>query len=368
MHITGRYSIARIATPKLPAVLKSGKISHAKNQDMDEARYRKGCHEKGVEPQEDTLLHLQERDRYAWHHREDFIITDQMMDEAVNELKLIAQRMRAERPDVPPPRNIFHCRMCKWKHLCDAEGDIPSWWGIKERKGYSGTAQAYNLIEIDEDERVKQLNTVIDAGTSVVISPSAASTYMQCPRKWHYEYQMGKDLVQEKWNSLRSRTLGIMSHEGARNAAIYMEPNLFGEQSKQIDMYNAAYRGVYDFLDEPSTFDNYSESAREEMHNAVGLCTEVAARLVRGANKGVQRVLHIEQRFIFRIPGTYLWVTCQPDVVAKGDNGELIIIDHKTTSSLRLDEYGRNYINSRAMLIYAYAIKHGQPCHPIGDF
>jgi len=72
-----------------------------------------------------------------------------------------------------------------------------------------------------------------------------------------------------------------------------------------------------------------------------------------------------EQRRIFRVPGTYMWVTCQPDLVGTDNDGNTVVLDYKTSSSQQLDTVSDNYLNHPAMFLYAHAYKAGLPVKEI---
>ena len=101
MFITARYVCGRVAVPKPPNFLKSGKLSHAKNQDMSVQSYVHTCEERGEPLNEETIAHLRHRDSTAWDYVLDFPIDTDMMLAAIDELRVISKRMRAEKIALP---------------------------------------------------------------------------------------------------------------------------------------------------------------------------------------------------------------------------------------------------------------------------
>lgn len=65
------------------------------------------------------------------------------------------------------------------------------------------------------------------------------------------------------------------------------------------------------------------------------------------------------------MPGTYMWVTCQPDLIGTDYDGNTVVLDYKTSSSQQLDTVSDNYLNHPAMFLYAHAYKAGLPVKEI---
>ena len=363
MYVTSRYVCGRVAVPNPPRVLASGKLSHAKNQDMSAKSYTLGCIDNDEEPKADVVEHYEQRDKTAWSHVLEFPIDIGMMESAVKELQEVAIRMRRE--DSAPPRNMNNCRMCQFKELChsDPSGDIENWWGLGPRDtNYSGAA---NKFRFDDAYR-----RTIKRKTGKLISPSEARTYMACPRKWWIEYKHGLAIQREPWNSVKARTLGSMTHAGceAIGRAVQVEKgygmkyDLRRLHMVQYELEQKALTGVIEYImNDTST----TPEAKMEMKSQAETCAIVAMRLFDKATEGLKSLLHIEQRFAFRIPSTHTWVTCQPDLVGLSPGGRAVLIDFKTTSSSQLDKVAQNYLNAPAMMAYAYAIHNGHPVTPM---
>ena len=87
---------------------------------------------------------------------------------------------------------------------------------------------------------------------------------------------------------------------------------------------------------------------------------KVGERMFYEATKDFKEILHVEQRFIFRLPRYYSWVTCQPDIVGRDRWGNLVIVDYKTTSQQALESKASSFLNRRVMTLYAHAVLHGK--------
>lgn len=360
MFVTSRYVCGRVAEPQPPRVLASGKLSHAKNQDMSALSYVRGCIAHGEEPRSEVAEHYEQRDKTAWSHVLEFPIDIPMMEAAINELEEVAIRMRRE--DTVPPRNMNNCRLCQFKELChsDPKGDINNWWGLGPRdSSYSGAAKKFCF-----DDAYRR---AITRRTGKLISPSEARTYMACPRKWWIEYKHGLAIQREPWNSVKARTLGSMTHAGCEAIGRTLRwPGRYSLNKLHLatdELRNHALTGVIEYImnDESSTAE-----AKIEMKSQAETCANVAYGLVMRAVEGMEKVLHVEQRFAFRIANTHTWVTCQPDLVGLSPGGRAVLVDYKTTSSSQLDKTAQNYLNAPAMMAYAYAIHNGHPVTPIG--
>jgi CRISPR/Cas system-associated exonuclease Cas4 (RecB family) len=358
MYVTSRYVCGRVAMPQPPRILASGKMSHAKNQDMSAASYKEWCMFHEEEEKEDVVEHYTERDKTAWYHTLEFPIDIGMMQSAVQELEEVAIRMRRE--DTAPPRNMNNCRMCQFKELChsDPSGDLENWWGLGPRdSNYSGAAPRFRF-----DDAYRR---TITRKTGKLISPSEARTYMACPRKWWIEYKHGLAIQREPWNSVKARTLGSMTHAGceAVGRAVKGKYDLRQLHMVQYELEQKALTGVIEYIMNDT---GTTPEAKMEMKSQAETCALVAGNLFGRAVEGLKSLLHVEQRFAFRIPKTYTWVTCQPDLVGLSPGGRAVLIDYKTTSSSQLDKTAQSYLNAPAMMAYAYAIHNGHPVTPIG--
>lgn len=97
----------------------------------------------------------------------------------------------------------------------------------------------------------------------------------------------------------------------------------------------------------------------ENMTSAIQTAIPTAIRIYKETIRNLATIDHIEQRFIFRIPGTRRWLTCQPDLVGTDSIGRLVVIDYKTTSALDLRRKAEEFYSRITMPLYAHAVQHG---------
>ena len=349
--IIGRYIFGRVAKPKPIRVLKNGTLSTAKNQDTNSSMYLAACHEHQVPIDQEFMEHLNDRDRRAWSSEIDWVMTNDSISYALREARIIGQRMKAE--TVCGPRSVAACRLCDWKSYCrtDPTGNVYNWYGVRDRTGdYSGAGKSYRA----------EGRGWLHNDRSFIVSPSQLRSYMMCPRQWFLSYKMNKEPARQEWSKVSARTLGTLVHEGcAALAAIFCDEDNVEqavEDTHAYDLKTAAGVAIELKINElmqhiEANYDDFKASE----------CAHTAVRMFLLATRNLYRIDEVEQRRIFRIPDTYMWVTCQPDLVGTDHNGDTVVIDYKTSSSQQLDTVSDNYLNHPAMFLYANAYKAGLP-------
>ena len=356
MAIIGRYIFGRVAKPKPIRILKNGTLSTAKNQDTTSSMYLAACHEHEVPIDQDFMHHLNQRDRHAWASEIDWIMTNESIEYALNEARAIGLRMKAE--TFASPRSVAACRLCDWKSFCrtDPQGKIEHWFGVRDRSGdYSGAGKSYQI-----PGRAKPLRH----DKAFVVSPSQMRSYMQCPRQWYFSYKLNKEPARQEWSKVSSRTLGTLVHEGCAALAYAFLP--FDNVSKNVD--NTSYLDLIWIAQlaiegKISELKQHIEALDEDFK--LSECTHTAVRMFQLATRNLSSIKEYEQRRIFRVPNTYMWVTCQPDLIGYDHDGNTVVIDYKTSSSLQLDTVSDNYLNHPAMFLYAHAYEAGLPVKEI---
>lgn len=357
--IVGKYIFGRVAKPKPIRVLKNGALSTARNQDTSAQMYINTCTELGIEADQGFIEHLAERDRRVWSSEIDWMMTNDSISYALREARIIGQRMKAE--TIGGPRSVAACRLCDWKSYCqtDPTGNVYNWYGVRDRTGdYSGAGKSYR----------PEGRGWLHHDRSFIVSPSQLRSYMMCPRQWFLSYKMNKEPERQPWSKVSSRTYGTLVHEGC--AALGEHWLYWDELNKNVALEVAkspasdlkliarvAIEGKIAELKQQLTDENQDWKLDE--------CVDTAFRMFYLATREIKSIKEVEQRRMFRVPGTYMWVTCQPDLVAEDIHGNTVVIDYKTSSSQQLDTVSDNYLNHPAMFLYAHAYKAGQPVKEI---
>lgn len=360
-YVFGRLSDHRTG-PKLLGVDKDTGLpnySHAKRQDITAESYRHHCEESAIIPRPDTLQHLRERDLTSWTYTDQSYIDGRDIQVALNEAAEITKRMSAERSKDLSPRNVLHCQMCDWKTYCrnDPEGQIEDWFGVQPNTKYSGIVRELNV-------RGMAPSKTPDPSKAFITSPSGLTSYMQCPRKWRFSYDKGLEVVKPGWSRISARVKGTLVHfgvekllreigiDGLLDSAI--PPHVHGRRDSFYD--KVIRQPMKDFFDNELDNGNIEENERAQ---ALFHAIPTAIRIYKETVQDLVRIEYIEQRFIFRIPGTHRWITCQPDLVAKDKQGRRVVIDFKSTSTLNLPNKAREFESRITMPLYAYAVKYG---------
>jgi len=355
MAIVGRYVFGRVATPKPIRILKNGTLSTAKNQDTSAAMYLAACHEHEVEIDQDFMQQLHDRDRRAWSSEVDWVMTGDSIQYALEETRAIGLRMKAE--TYASPRSVAACRLCDWKTLCrtDPTGDIENWFGVRDRSGdYSGAGKSYSVPG----------RQPLHHDRAFIVSPSQLRSYMMCPRQWYFSYKMNKEPARQEWSKISARTLGTLVHEGCDALAYAFsgckDVGSFVPTQSVSDLILIARLRIDAKITE---LKQHIEALDEDFKASE--CASTAVRMFCLATRGLLCINEYEQRRIFRVPGTYMWVTCQPDLIGTDYDGNTVVLDYKTSSSQQLDTVSDNYLNHPAMFLYAHAYKAGLPVKEI---
>tara|TARA_R110002012_G_scaffold121428_2_gene270846 strand:- start:130 stop:1164 length:1035 start_codon:yes stop_codon:yes gene_type:complete len=340
MFITSRYIFGRITKPKDIRILSDGSLSHARNQDTTAKIYTEACARHEIEPAPNTLKHLIERDKHAWMYTSEYPISGHDIDYAIEEATEIVSKMRKQLP--PGPRNSEHCFMCDWKMFCqnDPAGEILEWIGVTNRDNYSGTQDVFKVTGYSRD---------LSRNSTFITSPSGMAAYLQCPRKWLFSYKYKKSPEKTAWESVSPRMLGTLAHAGAETIALFWKGMInqqMLEERREEAIINTAGELGSELLPHLKEHAPHAFKVGEQMFNE--------------ATKDLKEILHIEQRFIFRLPHCYSWVTCQPDLVGKDTHGNLVVVDYKTTGHQALASKASNFLNRRAMALYAHSVIHGK--------
>ena len=365
MFTSIRYVFGRVVDhEKLPAILTRDKktglrnISHSKRQDITACSYTKTCDHYAVVPKLDVLTHYRERDQHAWTYTSNTMIDYRDIREALKEANAITKRMVAETKQKFHPRNTMHCQMCDWKVYCrnDTTGTIEDWFGVRDATDYSG------IIRKLEVEGLPPSRTP-NPERAFITSPSGLSAFMQCPRKWVFGYHMGKEVVRPEWSTISARFRGTMAHAGVE--AILRELGIDNDVPTNIAPHVPGDRDVIYYniasaaIEKRMATEVHPELTLEARERITNETTQTAVRMYREAVKDLAEIMHIEQRFLFKLPGTHRYMTCQPDLVARTHDNRLAIIDFKTTSSSNLPNRAREFESRITMPLYAYAVKYG---------
>tara|TARA_R110002051_G_scaffold15110_2_gene47708 strand:+ start:1325 stop:2410 length:1086 start_codon:yes stop_codon:yes gene_type:complete len=354
MSTIGRYIFGRVAKPKPVRVLKDGSLSLARNQDTSVHMYVNTCANLGIEANQGFIDHLAHRDRHAWSSEIDWMMTGDAIEHAMSEAKEIGTRMKREA--WPYPRSVAACRLCDWKTYCSSNpaGDISNWYGVRARAGdYSGAGKTY---------KVEGRPGLLDSSKAFIVSPSQLRSYMMCPRQWAFSYKHNLEPERTPWSRVSARTYGTLVHEGC--AALGREWMSWDDLNNYID-YEVGKSSASEQMDvirnaiEAKIVELKQHISDEDQDWKVDECVDTAHRMFYLATRGLQVIKEVEQRRIFRVPGTYMWVTCQPDLVGEDIHGNTVVIDYKTSGSLNLDTVSDNYLNHPAMFLYAHAYKAG---------
>ena len=349
MTTVGRYIFGRVAKPKPVRVLKDGSLSTAKNQDTSLNMYVNTCTELGIETDSEFLEHLAQRDRRVWTSEIDWVMTGDAIEYALSEAKIIGQRMKAE--TICGPRSVAACRLCDWKSYCrtDPTGNVYNWYGVRDRTGdYSGAGKSYHV-----DGR-----GWLHYDRSFIVSPSQLRSYMMCPRQWFLSYKMNKEPERQPWSKVSSRTYGTLVHEGCAALGDWwlMMDHLNNNVALEVSKYPASELKVIAGSAITAKIAELKQHLEDEDQDwKLSECIDTAFRMFYLATRELKAIKEVEQRRVFRVPGTYMWVTCQPDLVAEDIHGNTVVIDYKTSSSQQLDTLSDNYLNHPAMFLYGYA-------------
>ena len=353
--IIGKYIFGRVASPKPIRVLKNGALSTARNQDTSVHMYVNTCTNLGVEADQEFIEYLGNRDRHAWKGEVDWVMTGDAIQYALDETRAIGLRMKAE--TYASPRSVAACRLCDWKTLCrtDPTGDIENWFGVRDRTGdYSGAGKSYSVPG----------RAALHHDRAFIVSPSQLRSYMMCPRQWYFSYKMNKEPARQEWNKISARTRGTLVHEGcAALAAIFCGEDNVEQAVEDTHAYDLKTAAGIAIEFKISELMQHIEAPLEDFKASE--CTDTAVRMFCLAMRNLKCINEYEQRRIFRVPGTYMWVTCQPDLIGTDYDGNTVVLDYKTSSSQQLDTVSDNYLNHPAMFLYAHAYKAGQPVKEI---
>lgn len=111
------------AIPKPPRILKSGKVSHAKDQLTTAVLYRQACEDAGEDLNEETCAALDARE---WQKRHVVFLTDLEIEEAGKELVSLGQQVQAlDSGLIYPTRNVKPqlCNGCRFREICNHPED-----------------------------------------------------------------------------------------------------------------------------------------------------------------------------------------------------------------------------------------------------
>lgn len=185
-------------------------------------------------------------------------------------------------------------------------------------------------------------------GEILKVSKSQLTTYLQCPRKYHFQYVEGR-----KWEFLPSSLLfGRAVHEAA--ALFYvrvMEERTKPTADELVERFHQSW-------DEGSSEQLLKFSAKE---SAAGL---------RSAGEQILRLFHenVEPRKIYAVEMPFTVDLVDPDsgelsdvkligyldLIEQDDDGNLIVVETKTSSKRYSERDGNNRLNG---FTYSYAVK-----------
>lgn len=104
--------------PKPARVLKSGGVSHAKDQMTTVRLYRDACHKADEEPRDEVIEAIGARE---WQKRHTVFLTDAEIEEAGKELVSLGQQVQLyDSGQLYPTRNVKpqNCNGCRFKDIC----------------------------------------------------------------------------------------------------------------------------------------------------------------------------------------------------------------------------------------------------------
>lgn len=111
------------AVPKPPRVLKSGKVSEAKDQLTTSIQYKAACEAVGQEINPDVVAALDDRE---WQKRHTVFLTNDEIEEAGRELVSLGQQVQAlDSGSMYPTRNVKPqlCNGCRFREICNHPED-----------------------------------------------------------------------------------------------------------------------------------------------------------------------------------------------------------------------------------------------------
>ena len=357
-----RYVLARPAVPREPKRLAKGKVSIDKKQDTTADLYAAACEVADQDICQDTYEHFKQRDRRAWWWVMDFPVTDGEAQSVASEMGGVTREMRGI--SSVPGRNPWACTRprCDWLDLCHAnpDGNVDEWWGV-ETNDYSGLREYAFTYKNGQKKALKRDKP------GAVLSPSELRTFLTCRRKWWFEYVKMAQRVKSKTN-YGPRMRGVMAHKAAE---------IMGEMAKPMDLDDNLITSIADGDEACTRFADWCCEYMEQFNlDGAEDTTKFLADaersffagklMFKNATRDMDRILSIEQRYAFLLPGTKSWITCQPDIVCQKDE-DIYIIDYKTSSSSRLDQVAEDYRYNPALYLYALALTNGYEATEVMD-
>ena len=337
-----RYILGRPTPPSKPQVLKSGKVSTNLRADTTAALYVKTCDDQGQDVDQTYLEHLQQRDQEAWVFGYDMWADDTLTNSALYDAQHYQKAIA--KSSLLPPKNGFACEMCHWRIYCESDpmaSDIDGWLNVEEAKEPSTIRIKYGRTskEIKRDRR------------GFVISPSEMRSFAKCQRLWAIEYRWRKRQVSEGKKAV-ARIRGSLTHHLLEMLA---KDQSLTSHDLRIELGIRAIE-----MHENSQID--SEAFNELVENdGLEQMAERSRSMFDLAMRDVVEIVESERRRVMKMPGSKKWLHGIPDMVVRLTNGQLAIIEYKTTSKTKnLPALADKYRTNPAVHLYAALVRHGQ--------
>jgi hypothetical protein len=117
------WDFIRAKTPTVPAVLKSGELSMAKNIDTTYETYLQAIHDNDLDEEDyEGILERLKDKADTFHKRHYFPLPNKtMMDTIIKDFRDTAVTIQYMKGVCPRAPNKFNCMTCDFKELCEAE-------------------------------------------------------------------------------------------------------------------------------------------------------------------------------------------------------------------------------------------------------
>ncbi len=338
-----RYVFGRPVPPKHPTVLKNGKISHNKTADTTAALYRKACEDNDQPINEEYLDLLVANDTEKWAWKYDMFGASDTLSAALYDAQMYQRAIATSSP--LPPKNAFACDMCGWRTYCEADPmatNVENWDAVKQGKPPATIKIKYgrNMKTIKRDRK------------GFVVSPSELRNFAKCNRQWLLESHWRIQRIYEGTKSL-PRVRGSLTHQCLDDLGKAKMDN-----SDSPDLLTTLRLKVHDMLSKKD-IDEEAFAALIEPDSLQAIA-DTAIRMFALAMDGVEEVIEHEQRRILKMPGSKKWLHGIPDAVVRLSNGQIAVVEYKTTSSTKnLPGLADRYRTNPAPHLYAALVQYG---------
>jgi len=333
-----RYVLARPTPPVKPLILKSGKVSTNQHRDTTRQLYLQTCAEEGQEPNDDYVEALRLRDQEAWVFRYDMWCDEALLSSALYDAQHYQKAIASS--SLLPPKNAFACDQCSWRSYCESDPmatNIEDWPSVIEGRQATPITIKYGRTKkaLSRDRR------------GFVVSPSELRAFAKCNRLWAIEYRWRMRQTYEGVKAL-PRVRGSLVHEALRLLAKEPKTDLRTEISIMVKEMTERQDLSFEAFEELVADDGIAQMAQR------------ASDMFAMAMEGVAEIVEYERRRIIKMPGSKKWLQGIPDAVVRLDNGNLAIIEYKTTKFKTLPSVADRYRTNPAVHLYAALVQFGQ--------